>query len=120
MEIANVERITMTNPVFDDNERERWLKDPAKLRGDSRFSSVLRIDPILRDWPTAAKKLGEWGFDAGDGKTISAKHIDEGKRFLREWLDRQDAIYMAMSLPPEFRYPAVEGDPDRQGRTGRA
>jgi hypothetical protein len=111
MDIANVQSITMTNPVFDDNERERWLKDAPTLRGDPRFKSVLRIDPILRNWPAAAKKLTAWGFDAGNGKTLSAKNIEEGKRFLREWLDRQNAIYMALSLPPEFRYPVESNDP---------
>ena len=111
MELSGVESITMTNPVFDDNERARWLKDPKTLRGDPRFKPVLRIDPILRNWPLAAKKLTEWGFDAGDGITLSAKNIDEGRRFLREWLDRQQAIYMALSLPPEFRYPVESGDP---------
>ncbi len=110
MKISNVESITMTNPVFDDNERERWLKGAELLRGDPRFKSVLRIDPILRDWPKAAKKLTEWGFNAGDGKTLTQKNIEEGQRFLREWLDRQEAIYMALSLPPEFRYPAESGE----------
>jgi hypothetical protein len=111
MELSNVQSITMTNPVFDDNERARWLKDAKTLRGDPRFKPVLRIDPILRNWPLAAKKLTEWGFDAGDGVTLSGKNIEEGRRFLREWLDRQQAIYMALSLPPEFRYPAESGDP---------
>lgn len=117
MELANVESITMTNPVFDDNERGRWLKDAKTLRGDKRFPAVLRIDPILRDWPKAARLLTEWGFDAGDGVALSGKNIEEGRRFLREWLDRQTAIYMALSLPPEFRYPAESDNPaERAGQ----
>ncbi|HUO07353.1 MAG TPA: glucuronate isomerase [Phycisphaerae bacterium] len=110
MELSNVESITMTNPVFDDNERGRWLKSAEVLRSDPRFKAVLRIDPILRNWPLAAQKLTEWGFAAGDGKKLSPKNIEEGQRFLREWLDRQESIYMALSLPPDFRYPAPEGD----------
>jgi hypothetical protein len=118
MELSNVESITMTNPVFDDNERARWLKDAPTLRGDPRFTTVLRIDPILRNWPLAAKKLTEWGFDAGDGMTLSDKNIEEGRRFLREWLDRQQAIYMALSLPPDFRYPVESNDPaEKAGQT---
>jgi hypothetical protein len=111
MEVANVERITMTNAVFDDNERGRWLKDAEALRGDSRFTPVLRIDPILGNWPLAAKRLTEWGFAAGDGETLTAKNIEEGKRFLREWIDRERAVYIALSLPPHFRYPAASNDP---------
>jgi hypothetical protein len=102
MEIANVSSITMTNPVFDDNERNRWLKDPA-VAADSRFKGVLRIDPLLRSWPIAAKRLSEWGYKASE--EISAATIEEVRRFLREWIDRQKAIYLAVSLPPEFRYP---------------
>ncbi len=113
MELAHVESITMTNPVFDDNERNRWLAHPEKLR-DPRFEAVLRIDPMLRNWPLAAQKLAEWGFDAGDGKTFSPQNIAEGRRFLREWIDRQKAIYLALSLPPEFAYPAPVEDPVAQ------
>jgi hypothetical protein len=103
MELSNVSSITMTNPVFDDNERNRWLKDP-KVAADSRFTGVLRIDPLLRAWPTAAKKLAEWGFKVSE--ELSAATVEEVRRFLREWIDRQKAIYLAVSLPPEFRYPA--------------
>src|ERR1700722_5012306 len=60
MQLANVSSITMTNPVFDDNERARWLREAPALRSDPRFKAVLRIDPLLRAWPTAAAKLPEW------------------------------------------------------------
>ncbi|HEX8915692.1 MAG TPA: hypothetical protein VF796_25285 [Humisphaera sp.] len=105
MEVSNVESITMTNPVFDDNERERWLKGIAP---DPRFTAVLRIDPLLRNWPEAAKKLTAWGYAATE--EVSGKTIEEAKRFLRDWIDKQKAIYLALSLPPEWRYPAEPGD----------
>jgi hypothetical protein len=107
MELSNVSSITMTNPVFDDNERNRWLKNP-KVGSDPRFTAVLRIDPLLRAWPTAAKKMAEWGFKVSE--EISAGAIEEAKRFLREWIDKQKAIYLAVSLPPDFRYPVTSGD----------
>ncbi|HZZ44847.1 MAG TPA: hypothetical protein VFE58_18055 [Tepidisphaeraceae bacterium] len=107
MELSNVSSITMTNPVFDDNERKRWMEEPGKLV-DSRFRAVLRIDPILRAWPTAAKRLTEWGYAAGE--KLDAGSVESGRRFLRDWIDRQKAIYLALSLPPEFRYPAEPGD----------
>ncbi len=107
MELAKVESITMTNPVFDDNERARWLNNPDALR-DPRFKAVLRIDLLLRDAPTAMTKLAAWDYSvAGD---LSETTISEARRFLREWIDRQQAIYLAVSLPPEWRYPAVPGD----------
>jgi hypothetical protein len=116
MELSNVSSITMTNPVFDDNERNRWLANPAAVGGDKRFKAVLRIDPLLRAWPTAARKLSEWGFAVLE--EISASTIEQVRRFLREWIDRQKAIYLAVSLPPEFRYPADPADPvARAGQT---
>ncbi|MGD1277710.1 MAG: glucuronate isomerase [Tepidisphaeraceae bacterium] len=107
MELANVSSITMTNPVFDDNERQRWLANP-NVGSDPRFQPVLRIDPLLRAWPTAAKRLNEWKYPVTE--EISASTIQQVRRFLRDWIDRQKAIYLAVSLGPEFRYPAAGGD----------
>jgi hypothetical protein len=104
MELGNVSSVTMTNPVFDDNERGRWLKDATSIHADGRFRAVLRIDPLLRDWPTAARKMSEWGF-ACDEKVDDAT-VKNARRFLEHWIDRQRAIYLAVSLPPEFRYPS--------------
>lgn len=102
MELANIDEITMTNPVFDDAERALWERD-AQLNSDSRFRAVLRIDPLLRDWTAACAKLRKWGFAAN--ADFSGKTVSEVQRFLRHWLDRMNAAYVAMSLPPEFRYP---------------
>jgi hypothetical protein len=107
MEIAGVRLITMTNNVFDDDERTRWLADPS-LGNDPRFRAVLRIDPLLASWPAAASKLSAWGFPADADASNGA--IENVKRFLHEWIDRMGAIYLAASLPPEWRYPATDGD----------
>ncbi len=105
MRLANVSSITMTNNVFDDNERKRWLDDPASLTADRRFKPVLRFDLLLKDWPAAAKKLREWGYLVN--ATIDSGTIAEVQRFLRDWLTRTKSIYAAVSLTPDFRYPAV-------------
>jgi len=102
MELANLDSITMTNAIFDDAERAIWEKDPT-VANDPRFETVLRIDPLLRDWPGAAAKLAQWGYDVRPD--FSSNTIDETRRFLTDWLDRMNALYIAMSLPPEFRYP---------------
>jgi hypothetical protein len=102
MKIANVDLITMTNPVFDDQERSVWEKVPG-AGADPRFAAVLRIDPLLRNWPVACEKLRTWGYDARPD--FSGKTVDEVRRFLVYWLDKMKAVYAAMSLPPEFRYP---------------
>jgi hypothetical protein len=108
MELSHVESITMTNPVFDDNERERWLANP-QVANDPRFKAVLRIDPMLRDYSGAAKKMADWGYDVQ--AEINDKTIQESQRFLRDWIDKQKAIYLAVSLPPQFRFPADPKDP---------
>ncbi len=115
MRIANVEKIVMTNAVFDDNERHRWLSG-ADVGGDSRFGAVLRIDPLLRDYPAAAREMNEWGYTMR--QEIDDHTIQEGRRFINEWVLQMNAMYMAVSLPPSFHYPA---DPElpvaRDGQT---
>ncbi len=102
MGIANVDSITMTNPVFDDAERALWLSRPD-AGGDPRFRAVLRIDPLLGEWPAAARKLAAWGYRVAED--FSGSTIEEGKRFLRDWIARMKAVYVAASFPPEFRFP---------------
>ena len=104
MELSGVENITMTNAVFDDNERQRWLSD--RDLSDSRFRAVLRIDPMVIEWPGAMLKLREWGYEVRN--LLDERTIAEGRRFLNDWVKRMRAIYMAVSLPPEFRYPAED------------
>ena len=114
MELSNVSSITMTNPVFDDNERQRWLNDPT-VGTDPRFKAVLRIDPLLRNWPAAARAMNQWGYSASE--EVSSASIEQVRKLLRDWIDKQKAIYLAVSLPPEFRYPADAGSPiERAGQ----
>jgi len=112
MEISGVSRITMTNAVFDDNERLRWLENPH-VGDDPRFAGVLRFDPLLRDWVGAAEKLSRWGY-AVDAE-LNGRSVEGAKSFLRDWIERVKAVYCAVSLPPSFRY---EGADD--GRTSSA
>jgi hypothetical protein len=105
MELAGVTRITMTNNVFDDNERARWLQD-ASIGDDPRFTAVLRFDTLVRDWPQAAQKLAEWGYQASSELIPSS--IEAARKFLRDWIKRTKSVYCAVSLPPEFRYGGPE------------
>jgi hypothetical protein len=104
MELANVQRIYMTNSPFDDAERPTWQK--GFLR-DERFVAALRVDPLLVDWPTAARQLASWGYNVGEG--LSSTTIREVRRFLADWTRRLDARYLMVSLPPTFAFP---GDSD--------
>lgn len=99
-ELANLDSVVMTNDPFDDLERPVWL---AGFERDPRFHAALRLDSLLNSWDSAAPRLKEWGYEvSGDfgGKTAA-----EVRRFLAEWIDRMDALYMAVSLPPDFAFP---------------
>jgi hypothetical protein len=108
MQLGGVSRITMTNAVFDDNERRRWLEN-ARVGDDSRFAAVLRFDPLLRNWPTAAEQLAGWGYAVSD--ELNDKTVEQARQFVRDWIDRMRAIYCAVSLPPDWRF---EGGDDQR------
>jgi hypothetical protein len=110
MELAGVTRITMTNDVFDDNERKRWLADTS-IGNDPRFAAVLRFELILRDWPAAAKKLADWSYATTVELTESS--IQAARLFLRDWIKRTKAVYGAVSLPPDFTYGGADDRSDR-------
>lgn len=101
LELANVARVYMTNSPFDPVERPLWQN--GFLR-DERFVAALRIDPLLVDWPNAARQLVSWGYSVGEG--LSASTLSEVRRFLADWTRRLDAQYLMVSLPPDFRFPA--------------
>jgi hypothetical protein len=98
--LANVKSVVMTNDPFDPAEREVWLSAPDL---DPRFRAVLRLDPLLLKWSGTLKSLSAWGYDVQeklDGKTMA-----EVRRFLEDWVKRMRPVYMAVSLPPDIRYP---------------
>ncbi len=99
-ERANLSSVVMTNDPFDDLERPVWERGYG---GDPRFHAALRIDPLLNDWGNAHQRLKAWGYDVE--ATLNAKTVREVRRFLTEWIQRMKALYMAVSLPPDFAYP---------------
>jgi hypothetical protein len=99
-EVANLKSVVMTNDPFDTTERPVWEKE---FRGDDRFHAALRIDPLLNDWPNTYPQLKAWGYKV-DAK-LNPASLTEVRRFLMDWLKRTQALYMAVSLPPDFAYP---------------
>lgn len=100
MELSNVDHIVMTNDPFDERERKVWL---AGTRPDARFHAALRIDPLLNDYANSKQLLREWGYAVEEQwSEVSAREV---KRFLKDWIERMNPLYMAVSLPPSFAYP---------------
>ena len=94
----------MTNDLFNPDEFAVWQKNPAL---DKRFHAVLRIDPVLNLSEPAYAKLREWGYAVDT--SLSGQSIDELKRFLKDWIGRMNALYVAASLPPTFCVPEKSG-----------
>jgi hypothetical protein len=101
LRIANVRDIVMTNDPFDPLEQLVWLE----LGGnhDERFHAALRVDPLLNQWDQAHSKLSKMGYAVTQEWTEQT--IAEIQRFLREWIERIDALYLAVSMPGDFAYP---------------
>ena len=97
---ANIDWLVMTNDPFDDLERTVW--DTTGLK-HPKFRAALRLDAMLNDWNSACKRMSDWGYkvDESLGDTTFA----EIRRFMREWCSKMDALYLAVSLPPDFEYP---------------
>lgn len=99
-ECANLKCVLMTNDPFDPAEHALW---ESGFEQDPRFHAALRIDPLLNDWPNACPKLNSWGY-AVDA-SLDAEKLVEVRRFLSDWIERIEARYMAVSLPPTFVFP---------------
>ena len=100
LEIAGVSDIVMTNDPFDPVEHDFW---ETTGNSDSRFKGVLRLDPLLNDYSNSWRQLAEWGYAVE--ATMNPQSIAEIQRFLRDWVGKLGALYLAASLPPEFAYP---------------
>jgi hypothetical protein len=100
LKLANVRTVVMTNDPLDPVERAVWLGGPER---DPRFQAVLRIDPLLLGWPGVGDALKALGY--GASADLGQKSMGEIRRYLIEWIERMKAIYVAVSLPPTWKYP---------------
>jgi len=100
-ELANVEAVVMTNDPFDELERRVW--EAGAGAGDPRFKAALRIDPLLNDWDRACHRLAGWGYRTS--LELTDETLTEIRRFLADWIGRMKPLYLAVSLPPSFRFP---------------
>ena len=96
-DIAGVKCVVMTNDPFDKEEASIWNKTGIT---DTRFKAALRIDPLLNNYQETYKDLIEMGYNVE--LDLSTKSLEEIKRFLFEWATKIQALYMAVSLPPDF------------------
>ncbi len=97
MDLAGVRTICMANSPFDEGERAVWERGGTP---DRRFTRALRIDALLNDWPAAAQRLAEQGYRVEPALTQATFH--GVRRFLADWSERIDPLYLLAATPPDF------------------
>lgn len=100
-DIARVSGVVMTNDPLDEAEVQIWKPG---INVDQRFKSSLRLDRLLNDWEEARSALSRQGVNASPQlESGSAAAI---RRLLDQWIQRLNPVYMAVSLPADFKYPS--------------
>lgn len=92
-----LEGVVMTNNPFEEAERAIWL---AEEPGDPRFHAAMRIDPLLHDWANVYKRMKEWGYKVK--KTVDRATVKEVQRFLADWCEIMNPLYLATSFGPDL------------------
>lgn len=103
LELAGVSDVAMTNDPFDEREARVW---ESGLGTDRRFHAALRMDGLLNDWGNSAEALAARGYEVDRG--MFGASVKEVRRFLDAWIERMKPLYMAVSLPDDFNYPAAD------------
>jgi hypothetical protein len=101
--LAGVSEVVMTNDPLDPVEAPLWKRG---LKFDASFHAALRIDRILNQWDDHWEELNRQGYRVlADGGGSTAKEV---RRFFAEWIERMHPLYLAISLPDTFVFPAAD------------
>jgi len=100
LQMAGVSIVVMTNDPLDPEESAVWLKGPGNHR---QYRAALRLDRILCSWSKHWQVLAGQGYHVDE--QASGKSEAEVRRFLADWYERMQPVYMAVSLPDTFEYP---------------
>ncbi len=100
-EMAGISMVVMTNDPLDPQEAPIWLSGVSE---HPQFRAVLRLDKILCQWTANWQVLAAQGYKVD--AQASGKSAAEVQRFLFDWCERMQPMYMAVSLPDTFLYPA--------------
>ena len=100
-QLAGVTTVVMTNDPLDPDEMQVWMNG---VENDTQFQPVLRLDGILREGSNPWQQLVQQGYNVDS--RASAVCLKEIRRFLSDWHRRMRPVYMAVSLPDTFQFPA--------------
>jgi hypothetical protein len=84
-DIARVSGVVMTNDPLDKAEGRVW---ESGVDLDHRFKSSLRLDRLLND------------------PNLNTAPVAELRHYLDKWIERMRSVYMGVSLPADFKFPA--------------
>lgn len=98
---ARIYQVVMTNDPFDPREAPVWRRS---VPIDARFRAALRLDTLLNDWETARHALEGAGHEVGSA--LDDQAILTARRFIDGWIVRMNPLYLAVSLPDDFTWPA--------------
>ena len=101
-DVAHVKGVVMTNDPLDELESETWNRGIDAV--DVRFKSSMRLDRLLNDWDRGAGTLARRGVSVN--AELDTETLTELRRFLDHWIERMNPVYMAVSLPADFKFPA--------------
>lgn len=101
LKLARVSDIVMTNDPLDEAEIKVWNREKAI---DPRFHAALRLDRILNNWTDAAPLIAKHGYQVS--ADLDEGSLAETRRFLDDWIARMNPLYLGVSLPDDFAYPA--------------
>jgi len=102
--LAGLDYAVMTNDPFVPAEVDAWL---ANRPVPERLKTALRIDTMLTNWPAAVARMAQQGYAGGSGPVTR----DTARKFLADWVARIKPVYLAASLPDNFRYgSAIDND----------
>jgi len=100
LETAGVCDIVMTNDPFDIEEADIWKSGNGS---DERFHAALRLDRLINNWPHTVEKMTHLGYSVD--ANMSGGTIVQIRHFLDKWITTMKPLYLAVSLPDDFRFP---------------
>src|SRR4030043_454707 len=72
------------------------------LNGLGLDASDKNLNKILNNFQQYSKEINNQGFKIASD-TVDAKAVSSVKDFLKAWIEKINPMYMAVSLPPDFR-----------------
>ena len=102
MKLAKLDYAVMTNDIFSQEESSYFRQG---LPVPEYFKTAMRIDPMINNFPAAAKQMAAQGYRTAGA---SVARWGQARKFLADWGARLQPLYMAASMADDFVYGAKD------------